>query len=119
MLRGRWGLLSRHESFSTLVMTPPGRRILCRERFVDKRLLGMLETFSLEGDNKHWRPSPKETETKMLEVTTLFSQLLVNPSFLENMTQGSKVEGAESGTGCSRILRDLLLFQDSPFSNYR
>ncbi len=50
----------------------------------------------------------------MLHVTTLFSQLLIHPTFLVTMMSKN---GGDS-RNCSRVLRDLLLFEDTPFSNY-
>jgi hypothetical protein len=109
--RDKLATLSEHESFSLLAFTAPGRRLLREQRFADRRLLAMLEMFALEGDNnKHWRPSPQEAEQRMLRATALFASLLSSLDFLREVTTANNSE--------YRTLRDLVLFEGSPFPNY-
>ncbi len=104
LLRGSWLIPSgRQNTFPLVAFSVSGTRLLFVERFVERHIVAMLETFKLEGE--HWRPSPREAENKVMAATTLFAHLLASPSFL-NATMKSK-----------SILRDLLLFEENPFSS--
>ena len=97
-------------AFPLLPLFGPGLGLLGEQRFAERRLLAMLEVFTLEGDNKHWRPSPQEAEQRMLRSTALFSSLLSSLSLLREVLDGDDPHYA--------MLRDLLLFNSSPFPNY-
>ena len=97
-------------AFPLLPLFRPGLELLAEQRFVERRLLAMLEVFTLEGDNKHWRPSPQEAEQRMLRSTVLFSSLLSSLPLLRKVLDGGDPRYA--------TLRDLLLFDSSPFPNY-
>ena len=97
-------------AFPLLPLFRPGLELLGEQRFAERRLLAMLEVFTLEGDNKHWRPSPQEAEQRMLRSTVLFSSLLSSLPLLRTVLDGGDPRYA--------TLRDLLLFDSSPFPNY-
>ena len=99
------------DTFPLLSLFRPGLRLLAEQRFVERRLLAMLEVFTLEGDNKHWRPSPQEAEQRMLRSTTLFSSLLSSFDMLREALDGDNLR-------YYKMLRDLLLFDATPFPNY-
>ena len=98
------------DAFPLLPLFRPGLGLLSEQRFAERRLLAMLEVFTLEGDNKHWRPSPQEAEHRMLRSTALFSSLLSSLAMLREVLDG--------GDPQYTMLRDLLLFKSSPFPNY-
>ncbi|XP_059090390.1 protein broad-minded-like [Tigriopus californicus] len=75
--------IAENENLSLLAVSAPGVRILCNTRFLEQRLAYILDTISLEGDNKHWRPSQMETEDRLLRATVLFVQLLSSFEFLK------------------------------------
>ena len=98
------------DAFPLLPLFRPGLGLLGEQRFAERRLLAMLEVFTLEGDNKHWRPSPQEAEQRMLRSTALFSSLLSSFDLLTEALDGDDPHYT--------MLRELLLFNSSPFPNY-
>ena len=108
--------LSQHyENFVLINSCEQGIKLLSEQKFLEEKMEVMLETFSLEGDNQHWRPSPHETENKMKSTTLLFAQLL----------------SAVSALKANRAMRHLILLEkdtkgeveedsddDDPFPNY-
>ena len=98
------------DAFPLLPLFRPGLALLGEQRFAERRLLAMLEVFTLEGDNKHWRPSPQEAEQRMLRSTALFSSLLSSFALLREVLDGDDPRYT--------MMRQLLLFISSPFPNY-
>ena len=106
-------LWTEHETFSLVTFTKSGLHILSGHEFLESRIVAMLETINLEGDNKHWRPSTKEMEWNMHETITLFASLLTNFDFMKIAVITDTDDQDDKN-----LLHDLIFFEESPFSNY-
>lgn len=100
------------ENMALLAVTVPGIRLLCNSKFLEQRLAYILDTISLEGDNKHWRPSQMETEDRLLRATVLFVQLLSTLEFLK--INVPVIDGSKPGNS----IKSLLLLSSNIFNHY-